>query len=60
MFAWLQNFASMAIITAPEYKIWSINGLSTFNNRYVDEKLGTHSHRSNCYEILINNILIIV
>jgi hypothetical protein len=40
--ALLKNLASMAIyiISAPEYKIWSINGLSTVNNRYVDEKLG--------------------
>jgi hypothetical protein len=30
----------MAITTAPEYKIWSIIGLSTVNNRYVDEELG--------------------
>jgi hypothetical protein len=38
--ALLKNLASVAIISAPEYKIWSINGLSTVNNRYVDEKLG--------------------
>jgi hypothetical protein len=30
----------MAIISAPEYKIWSISGLYTMNNRYVDEELG--------------------
>ena len=40
MFAWLKNLASMAIISAPEYKIWSINRLYTVNNRYVDEELG--------------------
>ena len=40
MFAWLKNFESMDIISAPEYKIWSISGLYTVNNRYVDEELG--------------------
>jgi hypothetical protein len=40
MFAWLKYFASMAINSAPEYKIWSIGGLYTVNNRYVDEELG--------------------
>jgi hypothetical protein len=40
MFAWLKDFASMAIISSPEYKIWSISGLYTINNRYVDEEFG--------------------
>jgi hypothetical protein len=39
-FVWLKNFASMAIILPPEYQIWSISGLYTVNNRYVDEELG--------------------
>jgi hypothetical protein len=38
MFAWLKKFASTAIISAPEYKIWSISGLYTV--MYVDEELG--------------------
>jgi hypothetical protein len=40
MFAWAKNCANMAIISAPEYKIWTISGLYTVNNRYVDEELG--------------------
>jgi hypothetical protein len=36
----LNNFASMAIISSQEYKKWSISGLYTVNNRYVDKELG--------------------
>jgi hypothetical protein len=40
----VENFASMAIISAPEYKIWSINsGLYTVKTGMLTKSSGTHS-----------------